>query len=502
MDIVTYALLNKRIKGLTSGIQSATVNGTTITFTMNDGTTQVMTFDQPEDGISVVDMTIDADNHLICIMSDGSSTDAGEIPVVSSNAETLINEKINEAVDEVVTDVLVDYMKTSDLNTKLEEYVHEDDVKIINVATIEDMIGLSTEELEGITQIIEDDSIRADKAWSSSKVYHDILKCLVDSKAYTLEQIGLNNTASYKVVSSIDDITEDRYIYLLDNGTNFDMYIIDSDTGLPTSIGDTSIDLSEFIKTVNADNRYAQKTDVEVLESNIGDVSTLGTNSKVVVDAINELIDGSVSVGNANTLDGLHASDFLSITGGTVGDGTIMSPITFKGKTTSAYTKYVGADGSLLGYLGFSAPNKPIYQGDDNIARAILHAGNYLNYAMSKPIILWENPDLTAEFPSQTISLNSEFANCKYYEIICIRRSSSSTGRLVTFSSGRIPQSKAVWLNLFTQYYYTRLSNIPSVSNCTITFNDCTAASTYGSATNDITDNTFCVPMIILGYKE
>lgn len=48
-----YALLNKKVKGLTSGIQSASVNGTTITFTMNDGSTQTMTFPTVSDGKSL-----------------------------------------------------------------------------------------------------------------------------------------------------------------------------------------------------------------------------------------------------------------------------------------------------------------------------------------------------------------------------------------------------------------------------------------------------------------
>ena len=131
----------------------------------------------------------------------------------------------------------------------------------------------------------------------------------------------------------------------------------------------------------------------------------------------------------------------------------------------------------------------------------ILHEGNYSNYTMSVPIVLWENPDITATFAGQTITLNEEFKNCKYYEIICIRKCDSESGRLVSFSSGRIPQTQAVLLNLFTRYYYTRLSNIPVVDNCTIAFNDCMYTKTFG-ADNDLTDNTFCVPMKILGYKE
>ena len=64
MDIVTYALLNKKIKGLASGVKSATVQGTSIVFAMNDGSKQTITFPTPADGISITDVDINADKHL------------------------------------------------------------------------------------------------------------------------------------------------------------------------------------------------------------------------------------------------------------------------------------------------------------------------------------------------------------------------------------------------------------------------------------------------------
>ena len=466
--------------------------------------------------VSETKVSAEADNQIIS-KNDGiyvAPTDLSDyVKTDTVYTKTETDQKIADAViggtvdlssyttDEELTLALADYTTTVDAD---EKYVLADDVDVLDKAAIENMIGLSTEELEGLAQIIDDSSIQINKTYSSSKIHHDILKCLVDSKDYTLEQIGLNNTASYKVVSSVDDITEDRYIYLLDNGTNFDMYIVD-ETGTPVAIGTTDIDLTEYLKTADADDEYVKKTDYEVWEDSIGDVANLTTNDKTVVGAINEIDEmntnledainaifrGDTTVGNAekingvsvftapsqlgitsyhipdivrampansiaifgliygqtftldeannnlpttngvleiikpydssyagrtrilltsgtNTtkhnvmyicdlnendwvingwrclsdggdadkLDGLHASDFLPITGGTVGNGTIMSPITFKGKATSAYTKYVNADNTLLGYLGFSAPNKPIYQGDDNIARELLHTGN------------------------------------------------------------------------------------------------------------------------------
>ena len=64
MDTVVYALLNKKIRGLVSGIQSASVSGTTITFTMNDGSKQSITFPAPKDGLSITDVDVNADNGI------------------------------------------------------------------------------------------------------------------------------------------------------------------------------------------------------------------------------------------------------------------------------------------------------------------------------------------------------------------------------------------------------------------------------------------------------
>lgn len=76
-------------KGLISGVKSAVVSGTTITFTMNDGTKVPMTFPTPkdgEDGVSVTNIEIKTTTngnkkHLIFTMSDGSTIDSGELDV-------------------------------------------------------------------------------------------------------------------------------------------------------------------------------------------------------------------------------------------------------------------------------------------------------------------------------------------------------------------------------------------------------------------------------------
>ena len=79
MDIVTYALCKKLISGVASGVSGYEVDGLTLKITTTDGQILEMTFPEPKDGVSVKDIKIDENNHLICVMSDGSEIDAGLI---------------------------------------------------------------------------------------------------------------------------------------------------------------------------------------------------------------------------------------------------------------------------------------------------------------------------------------------------------------------------------------------------------------------------------------
>ena len=101
---VVYALLNKKIRGLMSGVQSVTVDGTTLKFVFNDGSTQNMVFPNPKSGASITDVNIKEisnEYHLICTITDadGNETeiDAGIIP----NAKVKIASKTTAGIVKV-----------------------------------------------------------------------------------------------------------------------------------------------------------------------------------------------------------------------------------------------------------------------------------------------------------------------------------------------------------------------------------------------------------------
>lgn len=310
--------------------------------------------------LEIVDKTVDIDLKAVV----ENYYDKEEVDDLINNSKHVTEDKLAETLSE--------YTNTTTLETKLEDYVLDEDIDVMSEDEVLALLNLSDEKLEGLSQVINDDEIRLDKAFSSSKVYHDILKCLVDSKAYTLEQIALNNTASYKVVASVDDIIEDRYIYLLDNGTNFDMYIIDGETGLPVDIGTTDIDLSEYLKATDADDAYASKTDLEIFEDSIGDVANLTTDNKTVVGAINEVISEMATTEELN--------DYLPLTGGTIKSSS-HAPLNIE--CTSKNMATIGCYGGngFLGALGINGQNV-IFVNSSEVINNILHTGNMGNHVL------------------------------------------------------------------------------------------------------------------------
>lgn len=82
MDIITLALAKNFATKVAAGFSSVEVDGMDIIFTLNDGSQVTLTVPEPEDGVSVIDLDIDNNNNLICTLSDNSTVNAGELPMI------------------------------------------------------------------------------------------------------------------------------------------------------------------------------------------------------------------------------------------------------------------------------------------------------------------------------------------------------------------------------------------------------------------------------------
>lgn len=146
-----------------------------------------------------------------------------------------------------------------------------DDITELTKSDVEAMVGLSAEEIETLSKIILDSEVRLDKTYSSSKIYTDVQNAIQTSKDYTLTELGKMSGASYKIASSTSDMTDEKIIYLLQNNTTFDMYIVES--GTPTKIGDTSIDLSDYYTKTEINNDFLKKADADSKYATINGLS-------------------------------------------------------------------------------------------------------------------------------------------------------------------------------------------------------------------------------------
>ena len=130
-----FGKLNKDIKGLTSGVASASVSGSSIIFTMNDGSTQTITFPQPKDGASIVAVSTNENNQFVFSMSDGTEIVGGEVPTSSGVSKEYVDSELSKKANnsDIPTKVSglqndSNYQTDTDVATALTPYAKSADV--------------------------------------------------------------------------------------------------------------------------------------------------------------------------------------------------------------------------------------------------------------------------------------------------------------------------------------------------------------------------------------
>lgn len=112
---------------------------------------------------------------------------------------------------------------------------------------------------------------------------------------------------------------------------------------------------------------------------------------------------------------------------------------------------------------------------------------------------LWTNPDVTSDFSEQTITLNDNISNYKYYEILYNLGNASTNMQNRVLSTGKIPINKFAYMQSFTNYMFWRI--VSSLSDTSIKITNNQYYPTMGSITAS-TDNSRNIPYKIIGYKN
>ena len=103
--------------------------------------------------------------------------------------------------------------RLADRNTTSVQTVLENCIDKLTKEGVEGLLGLTKEEIEAMADLILDTEVRIDKTYSSSKIYSAIQDAIDSSKSFTLDEIGKMSGASYKVVTSTTEMTDEKIIY-------------------------------------------------------------------------------------------------------------------------------------------------------------------------------------------------------------------------------------------------------------------------------------------------
>ena len=173
-----------------------------------------------------------------------------------------------------------------------------DTIEELSVDTVKSWLNLSSEELANLQSLIDDTAITTTKTNSSSKIYMDIQAAIAECKNDTLKQIAKKVSGSYKIASSTSEVTSADFIYLINNGVNYDLYVlVDS---VPTRVGDTSVNFDNYYTKTEVDSDFLKKTDATSTYATIttvdGKVDKTDIATTINSSSTNEKVAGAKAV--------------------------------------------------------------------------------------------------------------------------------------------------------------------------------------------------------------
>ncbi len=105
MDVITLAIVNKKIAGVLAGIERIEVDDVNrrLIFYFPNGTNAVMNFPIPRDGASIVEIKINEEGKVVCRMSDNRVVISDD-PIQTGNAATIAYKEktVEKALDELI----------------------------------------------------------------------------------------------------------------------------------------------------------------------------------------------------------------------------------------------------------------------------------------------------------------------------------------------------------------------------------------------------------------
>lgn len=315
MDIVTYALAKKMASSVASGITEVKTNGTNISFKTAEGEWFTVKLN------SVDGATVSATGHLIIKLTDGTTIDAGVLPVgpmdtaLSATSENGVQNKVVTAALNGKQNVLtagtgVTIDTTDPANPEISANV--DYTKLINKPT----------KLSDFT----DDQGFIDNTVNNLTNYY------LKTETYTQTEVnGLISQLTSLSVEIVETLPTENisttiiYLVNVSGTTNYAqwMYI----NGAWANIGNTSVDLSNYYTKGQADTLLESKVD-KVLGKGLS-TNDFSNAYKDMLD--NYTVDSVLDPSSTNPIQNKTVTDALN----TKQPKTLSAPIVVGGVTSS-----------------------------------------------------------------------------------------------------------------------------------------------------------------------
>lgn len=401
MDIVTYALSKKMASSVASGITDVQTDGTNIRFKTADDEWFTVRLN------SVESATVSANGHLIITLTDGTTLDAGVLPV--GTMDTALSATSENGVQNKVI--------TAALNGKQNILAAGTGITIDNTDPANPEISANVDYTNLVNKPTKLSDFTNDEGFIDNTV-NNLTNYYLKTQTYTQTEVNdlISHLASLTVeivetLPTQDISTSTIYLINVTGTTNYEQWMYINNTW--SNIGNTSVDLSNYYTKTQTDTLLADKVDK---------VAGKGLSTNDFTNAYKDMLDNY-------TVDSvLDSTSTNPIQNGTVTDAlalkqpkTLSAPIVVGGVSS---TTVEGALGNLNTLVDTKLPMVTSLPASPSNGEAVLYigtatgglkTGGIYQYQVSEWVLIsyaesftFSNSDFSVDTTTSTVSLAAE----------------------------------------------------------------------------------------------
>ena len=424
MDVVTYALAKKMVASVSSGIVEVQTDGTNIRFKTTSGDWFTVTLN------SINEVSVSANGHLIVKLTDGTTLDAGALPVGTMDS-SLSTTSENGVQNKVITNAL---------NGKQNTLVQGSGITIDTTDPTHPQISANIDYTNLINKPTKLSDFTNDKNFITNTA-NNLSNYYLKTETYTQSEVNdlISQLASLSIeivkeLPTTDISTTTIYLINVSGTNNYNQWMYINNAW--ANIGSTSVDLTNY---------YTKGQTDTLLDSKVDKVIGKGLSTNDFTNAYKSVLD-------SYTVDStLDSSSTNPIQNGTVTDAlntkqpkTLSSPITISGTSQTTVEGALGGLNSLcetkltmVTSLPLSPSNQETVLYIGNSSGGLLCGGIY-QYQVSEWVMIsnissftFNSDEFAVDSTTNEVSLKPSYADIPSF----LPNNVSSSNKLATNSS-------------------------------------------------------------------